>query len=76
VCYTNHALDQLLEDLLDNGITSQIIRVGSQSKSKRLQPLNLRNVVRGVEKTRMEKPSNGIYIRLLTTMKMNPASSS
>ncbi|KAK1147007.1 hypothetical protein N8T08_002335 [Aspergillus melleus] len=55
VCYTNHALDQLLEDLLDNGITSQIIRIGSQSKSERLQPLNLRNVVRGVEKTRMEK---------------------
>ncbi|KAL4772510.1 hypothetical protein BDW60DRAFT_207131 [Aspergillus nidulans var. acristatus] len=55
VCYTNHALDQLLEDLLDNGITSQIIRVGSQSKSERLQPLNLRNVVRGVEKTCMEK---------------------
>ncbi|KAL4876729.1 P-loop containing nucleoside triphosphate hydrolase protein [Aspergillus karnatakaensis] len=36
----------LLEDLLDNGITSQIIRIGSQSKSERLQPLNLRNVVR------------------------------
>ncbi|KAL3456102.1 AAA domain-containing protein [Aspergillus heterothallicus] len=38
----------LLEDLLDNGITSQIIRIGSQSKSERLQPLNLRNVVRGL----------------------------
>ncbi|RAH44654.1 P-loop containing nucleoside triphosphate hydrolase protein [Aspergillus brunneoviolaceus CBS 621.78] len=55
VCYTNHALDQLLEDLLDNEITSQIIRIGSQSKSERLQPLNLRNIARGVEKTRMEK---------------------
>ncbi|KAL2850542.1 hypothetical protein BJX68DRAFT_275792 [Aspergillus pseudodeflectus] len=31
----------LLEDLLDNKITSQIIRIGSQSKSERLQPLNL-----------------------------------
>ncbi|KAJ5169071.1 uncharacterized protein N7482_004665 [Penicillium canariense] len=55
VCYTNHALDQLLEDLLDNNITSQIIRIGSQSKSERLQPLNLRAVSRGVEKTRLEK---------------------
>ena len=55
VCYTNHALDQLLEDLLDNGITSQIIRIDSQSKSDRLQPLNLRNAVHDVEKTRMEK---------------------
>ncbi|KAJ5772191.1 hypothetical protein N7520_002720 [Penicillium odoratum] len=55
VCYTNHALDQLLEDVLDHGITSQIIRIGSQSKSDRLQPLNLRTVVRNIEKTRPEK---------------------
>ncbi|KAL4985180.1 hypothetical protein BDW68DRAFT_198990 [Aspergillus falconensis] len=55
VCYTNHALDQLLEDLLDNKITSQIIRIGSQSKSERLQPLKLRSVAQGVEKTRLEK---------------------
>ncbi|GES66835.1 P-loop containing nucleoside triphosphate hydrolase protein [Aspergillus terreus] len=57
VCYTNHALDQLLEDLLDHNITSQIIRIGSQSKSERLQPLNLRTVSRGVEKTRLERQS-------------------
>lgn len=55
VCYTNHALDQLLEDVLDHKITSQIIRIGSQSKSERLQPLNLRNVVQNIEKTRSEK---------------------
>ncbi|CAI7659292.1 unnamed protein product [Penicillium palitans] len=55
VCYTNHALDQLLEDLLENKITSQIIRIGSQSKSERLQPLNLRTLVREIEKTRLEK---------------------
>ncbi|KAE8393481.1 hypothetical protein BDV23DRAFT_191655 [Aspergillus alliaceus] len=45
VCYTNHALDQLLEDLLDDKVTTQIIRIGAQSKSVILQPLNLRNVV-------------------------------
>ncbi|KAL2862412.1 uncharacterized protein BJX67DRAFT_297384 [Aspergillus lucknowensis] len=55
VCYTNHALDQLLEDLLDSKITSQIIRVGSQSKSDRLQQLNLRVVAGNAEKTRLEK---------------------
>ncbi|KAK6443830.1 hypothetical protein FP744_10000078 [Trichoderma asperellum] len=43
VCYTNHALDQLLEHLLDDGI-SNIIRIGSRSKSDRLQALNLRLV--------------------------------
>ncbi|KAL6233126.1 hypothetical protein BDW75DRAFT_252193 [Aspergillus navahoensis] len=45
----------LLEDLLDNKITSQIIRIGSQSKSERLQPLNLRSLARRVDKTRLEK---------------------
>lgn len=55
VCYTNHALDQLLEDLVESKITSQIIRIGAQSKSEKLEPFNLRVVVKGVEKTRMEK---------------------
>ncbi|KAJ6020903.1 hypothetical protein N7540_006407 [Penicillium herquei] len=55
VCYTNHALDQLLEDILKNNITTQIIRIGSQSKSESLEPFNLRTVVREVEKTRLEK---------------------
>jgi hypothetical protein len=43
VCYTNHALDQILEHLL-NAEIKQIIRIGSQSKSKILEPLNLRVV--------------------------------
>ncbi|KAF5855487.1 hypothetical protein ETB97_009110 [Aspergillus alliaceus] len=55
VCYTNHALDQLLEDLLDDKVTTQIIRIGAQSKSGILQPLNLRNVVQQFDKTRLEK---------------------
>ncbi|CAG8303689.1 unnamed protein product [Penicillium olsonii] len=55
VCYTNHALDQLLEDILKSNITSQIIRIGSQSKSDMLEPLNLRRVAREGEKTRMER---------------------
>lgn len=43
VCYTNHALDQFLEALLDKGIT-QIVRIGSRSKSQRLEPYNLRQL--------------------------------
>lgn len=54
VCYTNHALDQLLEDLLAAGI-SHIVRVGSRSKSGILEPFNLRNVVKQTEKTKFEK---------------------
>ncbi|KAF9957029.1 hypothetical protein BGZ65_002278, partial [Modicella reniformis] len=41
ICYTNHALDQFLEHLLDKEITN-IIRVGSRSKSERLGLCNLR----------------------------------
>ncbi|KAJ5792863.1 uncharacterized protein N7503_008841 [Penicillium pulvis] len=55
VTYTNHALDQLLEALLDKDITSNIIRIGGQSKSERLASLNLCAVAKGVEKTKMEK---------------------
>lgn len=43
VCYTNHALDQLLEHLLDAGVGG-VIRMGSRSKSERLAPLNIREV--------------------------------
>lgn len=41
VCFTNHALDQFLEGLLD--FTNYIVRVGGQSKNERLQNFNLRN---------------------------------
>lgn len=54
VCYTNHALDQLLEHLLEDGNTN-VIRIGSQSKSERLKDLNLRGVARAFDRTRGEK---------------------
>ncbi|KAI5928601.1 hypothetical protein F4810DRAFT_12223 [Camillea tinctor] len=54
VCYTNHALDQLLEHLLDDGV-KQIIRIGSRSKSEKLEKLNIRFVAKNIERTRSEK---------------------
>ncbi|XP_038209976.1 NFX1-type zinc finger-containing protein 1-like isoform X2 [Zerene cesonia] len=42
ICYTNHALDQFLEGILN--VTNNIIRLGSQSKSKILEPYTLNNV--------------------------------
>lgn len=53
VCYTNHALDQMLEHLYRAGII-RIIRIGSRSKSEVLEKLNLRFIARGAEKTRSE----------------------
>lgn len=43
VCYTNHALDQFLTDLLDAGVEN-LIRVGGSSRSERLDKYNLRNL--------------------------------
>lgn len=40
ICYTNHALDQFLEGVLE--VTNNIVRLGSQSKSKILEPYNLK----------------------------------
>ncbi|TGO16135.1 hypothetical protein BPAE_0516g00020 [Botrytis paeoniae] len=54
VCYTNHALDQLLEHLVKDGV-SQIIRVGSRSKSDLLQNLTLHHVREEGKPTRTEK---------------------
>ncbi|KAK3841780.1 MAG: hypothetical protein J3R72DRAFT_444324 [Linnemannia gamsii] len=44
ICYTNHALDQFLENLLDAGYT-RFARLGSQSKSQRLQNYNLNEIM-------------------------------
>jgi hypothetical protein len=63
----SHALDQLLEQLLDKGIT-QIIRMGSQSKSERLDSLNIRKVSGKMYHTRTErdqKHQSGMDIKLL-----------
>lgn len=54
VCYTNHALDQLLEHLVRGGI-NQILRIGSRSKSDLLKTLNLREAAQNCEQTTAEK---------------------
>ncbi|KAG0223692.1 hypothetical protein BGW41_005428 [Actinomortierella wolfii] len=36
ICYTNHALDQFLDHLLDQGITN-LVRIGARSQSDRLR---------------------------------------
>lgn len=43
LCYTNHALDQFLEHLLDNIDGLSIVRCGSQAKSEKLKQLSLYN---------------------------------
>ncbi|KAG9695911.1 hypothetical protein KCU95_g3802, partial [Aureobasidium melanogenum] len=58
VTFTNHALDQSLEHLLDHGIT-QIVRLGSNSRSERMADINLRKVAATVERTKAENSEYG-----------------
>ena len=46
VCYTNHALDQFLEKVLEFLPKKAIIRVGGRSKSKELEDCNLKKKYR------------------------------
>jgi len=54
VCYTNHALDQILEHLHNGGV-GRILRIGSRSKSEILGKLNLREVARNADRTKRER---------------------
>ncbi|KAI0189092.1 hypothetical protein EV127DRAFT_366835 [Xylaria flabelliformis] len=67
VCYTNHALDQLLEHLWHRGIT-QIIRIGSRSKSKLLENVNLKMVAKEIERTKAEKKAAWTHGTKLTNV--------
>ena len=53
VCYTNHALDQLLEQLIQSEVTN-VVRIGSRSKSTMLDRLNLRVLADTVSQTKTE----------------------
>lgn len=47
VCYKNHALDQFLEELLDNGVSEELmLRLGGKSTS-RTESMSLFNIIHG-----------------------------
>ena len=52
--YTNHALDQFLEDLIEHGIES-IVRMGGNSKSTILEPYNFRHMNKNYSKRIRER---------------------
>lgn len=49
VCYTNHALDQFMEGVLN--FTKKVVRIGGQSKSETIEKYSLRNVTRVFRKS-------------------------
>ncbi|KAH9499460.1 NFX1-type zinc finger-containing protein 1 [Bulinus truncatus] len=52
VCYTNHALDQFLEGILEF-YKGKLVRVGSRSKSEKLDEFNLRGMRHRARENRM-----------------------
>ena len=52
VCYTNHALDQFMEGILQH--TSEIVRIGGQSKNEFVNTFNLKELRRGYKKWMFE----------------------
>ena len=51
VCYTNHALDQFLEKVLEFLPPKKIIRVGGRSKSEQLKECNLKAFTRNLRRS-------------------------
>ncbi|KAL8857169.1 MAG: hypothetical protein Q9178_006224 [Gyalolechia marmorata] len=66
VCYTNHALDQLLEHLVLNGV-EQVVRIGSRSKSELLKNVNLYDLAQQVAQSKYESHEKYILNQLLTS---------
>jgi len=63
ICYTNHALDQFLELIVDVcKLKSGVVRVGGRSKCEKLSPFLLRNIKQTKKKERDIEPE--IYYRL------------
>ena len=58
VCYTNHALDQFLEHMLDYG-ANDVVRLGGRSKSARLEAYNIHKLA-----LRNESKRDGIGTRI------------
>ncbi|PRP78349.1 hypothetical protein PROFUN_11389 [Planoprotostelium fungivorum] len=60
ICYTNHALDQFMEGLLEGGVPlHQVVRIGGRSKSSRLLGRNLKELKRGEEEWKRELMEEG-----------------
>ncbi|KAI8074522.1 hypothetical protein BC940DRAFT_288446 [Gongronella butleri] len=58
LCYTNHALDQFLEQLLDLGVKN-MVRIGSRSKSEQLADYNLESRVSLLQRSVASKRAFG-----------------
>lgn len=56
VCYTNHALDQFLEGILQ--FTTNVVRIGNQTKSEIIKNYSLKNIITRYNKSVPKKLSH------------------
>ncbi|CAG8719623.1 4995_t:CDS:10, partial [Gigaspora margarita] len=54
ICFTNHALDQFLENLLNAGI-KKIVRLGRRSKSEIIQNFNIEELCKSRPRSRVQR---------------------
>ncbi len=78
ICYTNHALDQFLEGILqirlDGGQHPNVVRIGGRCKSKKLEPFVMANIVKRFRKERrLSKGIAGHYTKVRINMDKNQA---
>lgn len=55
IAYTNHALDHMLSSVLDAGITSNIVRLGSRSSDERISQYSIETRERVTEHSRLDR---------------------
>ncbi|GBC05064.1 hypothetical protein RclHR1_00600027 [Rhizophagus clarus] len=67
ICFTNHALDQFLEHLLDENITN-IVRLGSRTKSERIKEFNLEEICRNRPRNKSRSYSLALLYQSIETI--------
>jgi hypothetical protein len=64
ITYTNHALDQFLEDLMEDDVpASKMVRLGSRSKSERLAECSMEKRVQHLKDNKQEHSQAAWYVR-------------
>ncbi|KAF8639511.1 hypothetical protein AX17_001416 [Amanita inopinata Kibby_2008] len=64
IAFTNHALDHLLTNVLDAGITNRIVRLGGRSADERILQYSIENLERVSEQSRLSRSFGSNYQEL------------
>ena len=64
IAFTNHALDHLLSNVLDAGITRKIVRLGSRSADERISEYSIENLEFAADKSRLSRTFGACYREL------------